>query len=254
MNPSFFRQLTAATTVLLLALLSVPAPTHAQLAADRPGFGDGALTVERGGFQTELGYAFRGNGLNQHMLGQLLLRFGVTNAVEVRGGVGSYVVNASPVDNGYNGTAVGAKVSLFRNSVSALSGIATVGLPTGSGLYDTPDDRARQEVKLAFAGALGEGLLLSINAGSQFFYAGGLQDDRAVEWLFIPSLTVSVSESVEAYVGYAGFYTDASNQNWVESGLTFFRRANTQFDVNSGLQVGSSGDAFFLGVGLVHRF
>jgi len=57
-----------------------------------------------------------------------------------------------------------------------------------------------------------------------------------------------------AYVGYAGFYDDGPNANWVEGGLTFLANPDTQLDVNTGLRVDDNGNDFFLGVGVAHRF
>lgn len=243
-------------TILLALLLSaaLPAPSSAQIAADRPGFGDGTTTVAPRTFQAGIGYAFNGNGLNSHELGQLFLRYGISDRIEVRGGVGSYVVVESPFDNGYDGTSLGTKVRLAQTDLWALSGVASLGLPTESGFFDTRDDRARQNVKLAFDGALGEDITLSVNGGTSFFYSAGVQDDRAVEWLFIPTLSFSVTETTGAYVGYAGFYDDGPNANWVEGGLTYLYDADTQLDVNTGLRVDDNGDDFFLGLGVARRF
>jgi len=248
----FFRR--GLTVAALLLLLSVAAPlaAHGQISADRPGFGDGTATVAPGTFQAGLGYAVNGNGFTSHELGQLLLRYGLLDGFELRGGVGSYVVNESPFDDGYSGTSVGTKVRLFRNEVSALSGVATLGLPTGDAFGTA--DRARQELKLAYDGALGDGLTLSINGGASFFYDEGVQEDRAVEWLFIPTLSFGLADEVGAYVGYAGFYTDGANSNWVEGGLTLLATLDTQLDVNTGLRVDDDGDAFFVGLGVAHRF
>lgn len=239
---------------LVLVLGTAPLSSSAQISADRPGFGDGSTTVAPGTFQAGLGYAFNGNGINSHELGQLFLRLGLTDGLELRGGVNSYVVNESPIDNGYNGTGVGAKLRLFQNELSALSGVATLSLPTGTGAFDTRDDRARQEVKLAFDGALGETITLSVNGGASFFYSAGVQDDRAVRWLFIPTLSFGITESTGAYVGYAGFYDDGPNANWVEGGVTVLSTSDTQFDVNTGLRIDDNGDDFFLGLGVARRF
>jgi hypothetical protein len=241
--------------ILAAALLlsgGLPSSALAQISADRPGFGDGTATVAPGTFQAGLGYAVNGNGATRHELGQLFLRYGVTDALELRGGVGSYEVTDG--ENGYNGTGVGAKLRLFQNATSALSGVATLGLPTGTGAFDTVDDRARQTVKLAYDGALGEGLTLSVNGGASFFYAAGTQEDRAVQWLLIPTLSFGLTETTGAYVGYAGFYDDGPSANWVEGGLTFLATPDTQLDVNTGLRVDDNGDDFFLGLGVAHRF
>ncbi|MEF8940074.1 MAG: transporter [Salinivenus sp.] len=244
------RLASAAFALLVAATLSLAPSASAQISADRPGFGDGTATVAPGTFQAGLGYAVNGNGVTSHELGQLFLRYGVTDALELRGGVGSYVAIESPFDNGYNGTGVGAKLRLFQNETSALSGVATLGLPTGTGAFDTVDDRARQTVKLAYDGALGEGLTLSVNGGASFFYT----DDSAVEWLFIPTLSFGLTETTGAYVGYAGFYDDGPNANWVEGGLTLLANPDTQLDVNTGLRVDDNGDDFFVGLGVAHRF
>jgi hypothetical protein len=251
----YLARLVSATVALVLVTSLGLAPSGtAQIAADRPGFGDGTTTLDAGTFQAGLGYAFNGNGLNSHELGQLLLRYGLIDGVEVRGGVGSYVINESPADDGYAGTSVGTKVRLLRSELWTLSGVATLGLPTGTGFFDSRDDRARQELKLAFDGALGEDLTFSVNGGASFFYSSGVQDDRAVEWLFIPTLSFSVTETTGAYVGYAGFYDDGPNANWVEGGVTYLYNTDTQLDVNTGLRVDDNGDNFFLGVGVARRF
>jgi hypothetical protein len=242
------RLASAALALLLAATLNLAPSASAQISADRPGFGDGTATVAPGTFQAGLGYAVNGNGVTSHELGQLFLRYGVTDALELRGGVGSYEVTDG--ENGYNGTGVGAKLRLFQNETSALSGVATLGLPTGTGALDTVDDRARQTVKLAYDGALGDGLTLSVNGGASFFYT----DDSAVEWLLIPTLSFGLTETTGAYVGYAGFYTDGLNANWVEGGVTLLATPDTQLDVNTGLRVDDNGDDFFLGLGVARRF
>lgn len=259
--------------ILLAGLLVVGlGEARAQtITADRPGLGDRAATVSGQTFQVELGYVFNSNGFrpevgpgfaalsdNTHELGQLLVRYGVTDAVELRGGIGSYVFNESPVNDGYPGTSVGTKIRLFHSEVSTLTGMATLAIPTGTGPYDAVNDRARQQVKLNYNGQLGTGVSLGINAGTRFYYDACTQNDRAVEWLFIPTLKFGVTESTNAYVGYGGYYNEGLNANWVEGGLTFRTGANTQLDLNTGLRVDDNlpndEEAFFIGVGLAHRF
>ena len=277
--------------LLLTFVLSV-APTMGQsITADRPGFGDGASTLEQGTFQAELGYGFsqassgfqlrNANGepigedvdLATHEMGQLLLRYGITDAIELRGGVGSVawqerITDPSTIDSseddyttfesGYNGAAIGTKIRLLQTPTSTLSGVATLSLPLGTGAFDAADDRARQEVKLAFDGALGANLSVSLNGGASFFYDDGGDNpftDREVEWLFFPSLGISATDALGVYVGYAGFYTDGINRSWVETGATYLLNTDTQVDVNTGLRVDDNIDSeFFLGLGLSHRF
>lgn len=276
-----------------------PTTAQAQIAPDRPGLGDGASVVEAGTFQVELGYQFSRaqleetasiggrpieaeSSINLHQLGQLLLRFGAADVLELRAGIGSYgwqstsTEISSPIsspefpissqeiegnEEGYLGTTLGAKVRLLQTSTVTLSGLTNTTIPTATGDFDTPEDRARQEVKLALNGALGSGLSLTVNGGASFFWAAGEQDDRAAEWLFIPTLNITVNEKVSTYVGYGGFYADdsqevdAANTNFVEAGLTYLPTPDLQLDVNGGYRVDRNVDSeFFFGFGIAQRF
>ncbi|MFB6231611.1 MAG: transporter [Salinibacter sp.] len=218
-----------------------------QISADRPGFGNGTATVAPGTFQVELGAAAANDDFGTDAeLGQLLLRYGVAGFLELRGGVGSLALDAP--DTEYTGTSVGGKLRLFRSSLSALSVVSTWALPTGSGAFEA--DRVSQTLALAYNGALREGLSLSINVGASVPYGG----DAAPSYLFIPTLSVGLTDQVGGYVGYAGFYSTGLNANYVEAGLTLTSSPDTQLDVNTGLQVDENRSAFFAGLGLAHRF
>lgn len=248
MATSLRRPLLALAGLLLLVGVA-PRVGPAQVMPDRPGFGEGSTVIEAGAGQVELGYALNDtDGATQHEVGQLLLRYGLNDVLELRGGVNSYVLGDG--DDGYTGTNVGAKVRLWRSSLAQLSGVATTALPTGTGPFNTRDDRARQTLKLAFDGALGNNLSLSVNGGLRFFYT----DDAQTEWLFIPSLGTRLDERTGFYVGYAGFYPEATDAHWVETGLTYLVTPATQIDINTGLRLDEGSTPFFLGLGLAHRF
>jgi len=195
-----------------------------------------------------MGYALGVNGRTTHELGQLLLRYGLRDFLELRGGIGSYVFSEG--SDGYNGTNVGAKVRLWRSSLARLSGVASTSLPTGTGPFDSGDDRVRQDLRLAFDGALGANLSLSINGGLRFFYT----DTAETEWVFIPTLSTSLNERTGFYVGYAGFYRETTDGNWVQAGLTYLTNPNTQLDVNTGLRLDEESNRAFFGIGFSHRF
>ncbi len=231
---------------LALALLAPPAATG-QIAADRPGFGDGTATVAPGTVQAELGAAAANDDFGTNgELGQLLLRYGVADVLELRGGVGSVALDAP--DTEYTGTSVGGKLRLVQSSLSTLSVVSTWALPTGSGAFE--NERVSQTLALAFNGALGEGLGISVNGGTEVPYGG----DGDPSYLFIPTLSVDLADGVGGYVGYAGFYSTGLNTNYVEAGLTLLSSPNTQLDVNTGLRVDEDRSAFFAGLGLAHRF
>lgn len=232
-----------------VALLVWPTVTvgQAPLSADRPGFGDGATPVAAETYQVELGAAaanddFGANG----EIGQLLLRYGVTDVFEIRGGVGSLALGGPSIE--YTGTSVGGKVRLLRSPRSALSVVSSWDLPTGSGAFEA--DNVSQTLKLAYDGALGTDLALSINAGASAPYTSGAD----LSYLLIPTLSFDITEPVSGYVGYAGFYTTGLNTNYVEVGATILSSPNTQLDFNTGLQLDQYRGVFFAGIGLAHRF
>jgi len=233
--------------VALVLLWPTAAAGQSTISPDRPGFGDGTATVAPGTVQAELGAAAANDDFGTNAeLGQLLLRYGVADFLELRGGVGSFALDAPNTE--YTGTSVGGKLRLLQSSLSAVSLVSTWSLPTGTGAFES--DRVSQTVALAYDGALGEDLGLSVNAGTDVPYGG----DADPSYLFIPTLSFSLADQVGAYVGYAGFYTTGLNTNYVEAGLTLLSSPNTQLDINTGLQVDEYQGAFFVGLGLAHRF
>ncbi len=223
----------------------------AQIVADRPGFADGSATVAPGTLQGKGGYALnRAGGANAHEIGQVLLRTGVTDRLEVRGGVGSYVVTEG--ETGYSGASLGAKLSVLETPKAALGGVATTTLPIGTTLGAA--DRARQTVKLVFDAALTDRLAIGVNSGASFFYSAGSQDERDPEGLFLAALGGSLTASVDAFVGYGGFYGKNDNRSWVEGGVTVLATPDTQLDVNGGVRVDGNVDStVFLGLGIAQR-
>ena len=242
---------TFAAIILLPAMLSdtAQAQDRPPLAPDRPGLGEGTSIVGANTVQAEFGYALNVQGTTSALeVGQLLLRYGLSENLELRGNVNSYVVGEGA--DGYTGTGVGAKWQLHRSNVSQLSLVATVGLPTGTGPFERADNRVRQALLLAFDGALGSGLAFSATGGANFYYTG----DAQTQWVFIPTLTTSLNERSGLYVGYGGFYGEGDSENWVEAGLTYLISPDAQLDVNTGLQLDENSDQFFVGLGLAYRF
>ncbi len=250
MTDSLFssRLFSSLSALLLLVLVGGPAAYgQSPIAADRPGFGDGASPLSAGTFQAEFGAAASNDDFGRNgEVGQLLFRYGVSDIFELRGGVGSLALNAP--DTEYTGTSVGAKLRLLQSPLSTLGVVSTWDLPTGSGAFGA--DNVAQTLALAYDGALGEDLGISVNVGAAAPYADGAD----LSYLFIPTLSFRVTDRTDGYVGYSGTYTDGLNTNFVEAGLTFLSSPDTQLDLNTGLQLDSNRDAFFVGIGLAHRF
>jgi len=262
----------AVFAVALLAFMIAPA-AQAQISSDRPGFSNSAATVSQGTFQTELGYSFLNTAdvfgdesQTTHNVGELLLRYGVTDAVELRAGVGSLqfvetVDGTSPgettYESGYFGPTIEAKARLLQTSTTTVSAFSQTLIPVRTGIYDDSflDDRARQSLALLFDGSLGEGLSLTLNAGSNFFWSAGDEfSSRDATAFFIPTLSIGINDQAGAYVGYYGEYTKDVNTNFVEGGFTYLVSRDTQIDINTGYRIDENADQFFVGVGLAQRF
>lgn len=254
----------------MLALIIAPA-AQAQISSDRLGFSNAAATVSQGTFQAELGYsfintsdAFGDESQLNHNIGELFLRYGVTDAFELRAGVGSLqlIETADPTalgettyESGYFGPSVEAKVRLAQTATTTISAFSSTQLPLRTGFFsDIPDDRAQQTLALLVDGALGENISLTVNGGASFFWSGGVQEDRDVSAIFIPTLSFAINEQAGAYVGYFGQYTDNLNTNFVEGGFTYLVSPDTQVDINTGFRIDDNADQFFVGLGLAQRF
>jgi hypothetical protein len=202
-----------------------------------------------GRLQVESGYGYgTGSGAASHNLGQVLLRYGLTDWLEARGGVGSYVVNETPRQDGYSGTTLGAKAALLEGGPLSAGLLATTGLPTGTGAYD--GSQAWQDLTLALGAPVAGPVSVASNVGHQFTIGEGLEGETTLT----TTLLFSASETVGLGLGYAGFYASGLNRNYLEGGATLRTAPDTQLDVNWAYQIDGYADQVLLGVGISHRF
>lgn len=245
------------------------------MTSDRPGLSNAAATVQAGTFQAELGYDLTQNTtfdetLSTHSVGLLLFRYGVTDAIELRANVGSVGfaevagLTDTELESGYVGTGLdgraagptfGAKARFLQSETLTVSGFSQTSVPMlMSGPFETADDRSRQTLALLVDGALGEGITLTVNGGTSFYWSGGDQEDRLFSAIFIPTLNFSINDMTGAYVGYFGEYNEFANTNFVEGGFTYLVGENTQVDINGGYRIDDNQDGYFIGLGLSQRF
>lgn len=245
--------------MVLLLSLAVLTPVQAQpdpIASDRPGIGDGAATVAPGRFQVETGYSYADLGAGtQHNFGELLFRYGVTSSFELRAAVNSFIVQRGSVDaDGFGDSGIGFKYNLVRGTgrpmgPPQLTLLASTSLPTGADAFGS--DELQPTIKLTYDWPLSDVATLSANGG----YTFPLDDAGHGQYILIGTLGVSFpgAEGLGAYAGYAGFYDEMENQNYLEGGVTYLVNSNTQVDLNGGLRVDGQ-DELFVGFGFAHRF
>jgi len=240
--------------ISMAAALVHPA-LHAQnnIAPDRPGIGSGTHTVEQGSLYLEGGVQYFGTEfIDQYSFGQVLLRTGLSERVELQGQLNSYVfLDVAGVElDGFQDIGIGLKTDLVNASDRKpldLSVLTSLSFPTGS------DDFSSNEVipSIVLLGnyGLNDQWSLDSNLGYTFQF-----DDLDGQWLFTltPATAIPGSGNLGLYVGYAGFYTSADSRHFIEAGLTLLTAPGFQLDLNSGLEL-EDGDAFS-GIGAAKRF
>ena len=255
----------ATVWIALLLALAGFAPHAAQaqeasLTPDRPGIGDGSAVMAPGQFQVETGYRFvDGGGVDQHDIGELLLRYGVVPGLELRAALNSFVaqIGAGSADDesGLSDAGVGLKLGLVRGDGRPmgrpnLSLVASTTLPTGSDAFSS--DVAQPTVKLAYDWPLSNAVAVSANAGYTFDTGDAV--DGAVDVTATLGAGLPAAPGLGVYAGYAGSFTTGPDASFVEGGLTYLLHPNTQFDLNGAVGVSDAADDFFIGAGLAHRF
>lgn len=226
------------------------------LVTDRPDFTEATPTVPAGRVQLEMGYTFTsGEGVREHDLGELLLRVGVGERLELRLGGPSAAFDSERDASGCTDASVGVKMRLVdgEGSSPALSVIAQTTVPLHDA--DFGGGEPKPEVKVLWSMDLPRGLSL---AGNVNFAARVAEDGgRYFEPAASVSLGIPVADRVGAYVEYFAFVPAGGGSaagHYVNGGLTFLATPDLQFDVRVGTGLNEDADDFFAGVGMAVRF
>ena len=252
----------ARTGLLVVALGGLlPGPLAGQggapLVTDRPDFTESAVTVPRGGVQLESGYTFtRSDDVDDHTLGEVLLRIGLADRLEARLGLGSHAwVTAEGNDpSGFEDPSLGLKAVLAREETAgvAVAVLAATSLPIGDG--DIGEDDWQPEVKLAVSRGLSETLALAANAGYARASEDGEGFDQGSGSL---SLGMGLSERWGAYAEAYGTFPatrSGDDEAVLNGGFTFLVHPLLQLDARAGAGLTAAAPDFFLGVGIARRW
>ncbi len=126
--------------LMVLAAIFAYTPLAGQIITDRPDFADATTPVPVGTLQLESGYMFgKTPGASQHTVGQLLVKTGLTESMELRLGVNSYQkIDANDGDlSGFGDGSLGIKFRLLEGGQETgpgsfnLSTILFSGIPSG---------------------------------------------------------------------------------------------------------------------------
>lgn len=126
---------------LLFCSLAAAGEEDGPIQTDRPGFGDGTYVMPKGTFQYEFGYAHQrydnkallggSQDVDEHTVGEVLMRYGISSRVELRLSLGSFVWQSRPDDSGFSDGAVGMKYRWIDRDDLKVSLLATANVETG---------------------------------------------------------------------------------------------------------------------------
>lgn len=227
---------------------------HAQnYSPDRPGIGNGSFITPKGMLGLEAGVQFSNTDFNeQYDVGQLVLRYGVSEKLEFRALLGSYttvnqeLLGGSNSFSGFQDMGLGFKYNLISNDGrSNLSALAELTLPVGSEEFTS--DETIPSIGLLADHSLNESLSISSNLGYRF-EAGNVGDS----WLFTLTPGFVITDTMNGYFGYAGNYYGNFEQHWVEGGVTYGLESGTQLDLNFGYD--TENEISFIGIGFARGF
>lgn len=223
---------------------------------DRPGIGNGSFITPENMLGLEAGAQFSTNDfVNGFSIGQLLLRYGIEENLELRATLGSYtsstvtLLGGERTDSGIQDMAIGAKYNFLSGEGRPnVSGLFNLSLPVGADAFT--NDEFVPALGVLADHSLNDMWGISSNLGYNFG-VGDLDDS----WLFTltPGFSIPSRDSIAGYFGYAGMYFgEGFNQHWLEAGGIYVLDEGAQLDVNLGYE--TEGETFFIGAGFAKGF
>jgi hypothetical protein len=252
-------------TALLLAALqkfSVAQDSSPEaLVTDRPDFTESTETVKLGRLQLEGGYTFtRVSNNKEHTLGELLLRVGAWQRLELRIGINSYALMRSPSGNasGFHDVLLGVKAKLVQGSERFglnrpnVAVIVATTLPTGSDAFR--ETQLQPEVRIALGLDLSTRLALASNLN--YAYASE-EAERFSQFSGSISFGYTLTERSGTYLEYFSFVPsikEGPNSKHLNAGLTYLVNYNYQLDVRVGIGLNGETPDYFFGFGASWRW
>lgn len=244
--------------VFTIAALLVTSTTQAQdaISTDRPSFGAGSAIISPGLFQVESGYTLtHTETVDVHTIGEVLVRVGVVERLELYLGLNSYAIVDGPTGSidGIEDATAGIKVRLHEPPLAAPVGAPTVSalltsrLPTGADALG--EDELQPEGRLLVDWSF-EDFGLGANLGVGFPSSGG---DHFAQLFASLAASTSLSDVVSAYLEYYTLQPAAeggSNAGFLNAGLAFLAANHVQLDGRFGVGLNGTDTDYFFGFGL----
>jgi hypothetical protein len=218
--------------VILLACCSVACGQNADTVnPDRPSFSNSTNIVPKGHIQLEGGAGRRRYGdTSGYDIGELLVRLGISNHVEVRVGVPSYVVsrNSGVQQSGADDLLLEGKFYVNTKDRLAYGFLANAVLPTGS--------RSVAEHKFQPGGAFVSDLTVSkdVSITSNVGYSWASNSGQRYNYTFaVSTINIALRSDVFLFTEFYLFH-QSGVQKYGASGLDWIVKKKTAFDVSVG--------------------
>lgn len=243
-------------TVSLLLLGALPLAAQsprpdsaAAITTDRPDFTESAYAVGRGIFQLESGFTVQQLGTNSHAMSapELLLRYGLSNRVELRVGLPDFAraIESGRVRSGAGDAYAGLKVPLLDGRAGALALIPALNLPIGADHFTSGS--VDPELKVTWSRDLSPRLALASMGYGLLTSAGA---ERVLVYQHTVTLGRELRESLDAFVEWAGSVSRLDAPDHVaHAGFAIARGPSAQFDVHAGVSLGGGHRRPFLAGG-----
>jgi hypothetical protein len=244
-------------TLLILSITTLAQPPEPRpMSTDRPDFTESPFTVGLGRVQLEAGWTMsRGSGVETNTLGEGLLRYGLSERLELRIGAPSLEFVRSD-DEGSSGGLTDASLGLKFELAGQDGGVPNLGLildstfPTGSAGFS--GEAAGPGATLAWSYELNDMFTLSGNFG-----AGLARDEDGghVEGAASLSLAMAVSERWGVYAEtFAIVPSGRDEMFYANVGATYLLSPDLQLDARLGSGLNGAADDLFVGVGVSRRW
>jgi hypothetical protein len=246
--------------VLVVAVLTCSSWSYAQdrgaVIPDRPSFSSSTHTVPERHFQLEGGFGrFRYGSSSGYEMGEVLLRFGLSQRVEVRAQVPSYLVVRDPGGSisGAGDVAIEGKYRFRTRDRAAFGVLASATLPTGS--RGVAERSFQPGMVLISDIAASRIVTVTSNVG----YTRATKNGCRYNYTFAAStIHVNLNSNLRMFMEVFLSHQQAGPvQKYVSSGLVWTLGKRTALDIHGGVGLpgnNANGPDHYFGIGLSHLF
>jgi hypothetical protein len=192
-------------------------------------------------------------------LGEILVRVGLGNIVELRIGLNSYIwekVEGGETQSGLLDSWLGAKINLFQGKKAIPETAVIIGatLPTGSEVFRR--DKAQPSAVLAVGWDLSQRFSLGANLGIENLYSPSEGKHFDSEFASV-ALGFGATDALGFFLEWFGLTReelDGPNISYVDGGATYLLNNDFQLDLYGGLGQNGRDPDFFVGTGFAKRW